>query len=736
MKTVIKDIMKKLLYIQLFVLALLMSATAKAEEEKQEPVLWFGPFAGLNYNIHFLDFGSLPPYPNCCPEFTSANGLGFTLGALVDIKIFDDIYLNTRIGISDIGAKMTTEEKIGGTFVRSNTNPPQLIDTSAIADYNIEAKLMHVNFEPTLSFRFLGDFGFDVGMKFAYLFISRFNQEEVLKEPNNVTFADGSRKRNEYHNELIPESNAIQMFAVVGVSYNLPISDDLYLVPEIRYNYPFVDVSNAPPGANDYWKASTLQFGASLKVPIYPAPPPLKIDTVRRFFQKNDTSDIVKRNVVDTVVFLRTETNIEDELDEDSHILTINEYVTNYYQHIIPEVFGLEASLNSYGIDENGIITNDVATITIEELEVEEGFPLLTHIFFSQGSVDLHKAGLNLLSPAQTADFDENNLDWKTMDIYSNLLNIIGSRLKKNPDANIIITGCNNNVSEDEKGNLKLSISRANIVKDYLISTWGIESPRIKIRRRNLPQSPGNSTVADGVVENQRAEITSSDYEIIKPVFLHNITKKASPPLIVIKPKVIAEAGMKNYEVTVSQAGKQLRRFAGAGDVPDSLKWEVRPEPLPTSEDDVLIQLVAVDNEGQKVVAKSPFSIEQKTIRKKRVELKNDTIIQRYSLILFDYDKADLTGNQIRVLNDIKNEIKPNSKVFISAYADRTGEREYNKELAKRRGEETRKRLYVSGAEYVINPVGSDVLIYDNNSAWGRSYCRTVKIKILTPVTK
>jgi len=116
------------------------------------------------------------------------------------------------------------------------------------------------------------------------------------------------------------------------------------------------------------------------------------------------------------------------------------------------------------------------------------------------------------------------------------------------------------------------------------------------------------------------------------------------------------------------------------------------------------------------------------------VELKNDTIIQRYSLILFDYDKADLTNHQIRVLNDIKKEIKENSKVFISAYADRTGEKGYNKELAKRRGEETRKRLFVQGTEYYINPIGSDVLIYDNDTPWGRSYCRTVKIEIVTNI--
>jgi outer membrane protein OmpA-like peptidoglycan-associated protein len=728
--------MKKIIYSILFVFILTLNLNAQNEENEKEPVFWIGPFAGLNYNYHFLNFGSLPPFPNCCPEFNSAKGWGFTLGALFDIKLSKAVFLNMRVGISDIGAKMTTEEYIGGTFIKTGTNPPQLVDTSAVTDYNIDTKLMHANFEPTLSLKFFDKIGLDVGVKFAYLFISRFSQEEVLKSPDNVTFLDGSRTRNDYSNELIPEANSFQMFGIMGVSYSLMLARDLYLVPEVRYNVPFIDVSNAPTQATDYWKASTFQFGASLKVPIYPPPPPPKVDTVYHDFYKRDTTVIVERNVIDTVVFDRSESHIEKTYDDDVHIYSINDYITDYYIHYIPEIIGLEATVETYGIDKNGRINKDVATITIEELEVEEGFPLLTHVFFKQGSADLYSSGLKLLKPSQTAGFDENNLDKNTMSIYSNLLNIIASRMKKYPDADIVITGCNNNVTEDEKGNLKLSISRANVVRDYLISVWGIEPPRIKIRRRNLPQSPGNSTVEDGIAENQRAEISSSNHNITNPVFLHSITKTATPPLIVIKPRVESEAGLNKYEVTVNQAGNQLRRFTGGGDVPDSLIWEVKPEPMPTTEDDVSIQLVAIDNEGQKVVAEDLFGINQKTIRKKRVELKNDTIIQRYSLILFDYDKADLTKNQIRVLNDIKKEIKPNSKVYISAYTDRTGEKEYNKELAKRRGEETRKRLFVQGAKYYINPIGSDVLIYDNNTPWGRSYCRTVKIEILTPVTK
>ncbi len=728
--------MKKLIYQTLFLLIFLLNVNAQETTEEAEPVMWIGPFAGLNYNYHFLNFGSLPPFPNCCPQFNSATGWGYTLGALTEFKLAKSIFLDMRLGLSDIGAKMTTEEYIGGTFLNPGTNPPTLVDTSAVVDYNIDTKLMHVNFEPVISMRFFGKVGLDVGLKFAYMFISRFSQEEVLKSPDNVTFLDGSRVRNNYANELIPDANNFQIFGIIGVSYDLTIGKDMYLTPEIRYNVPFMDVSSAPTQATDYWKASTFQFGVALKVPLYPPPPPVKIDTVWQEFYQSDTTEIVERKVADTVMFDRTERHIEEELNEDIHTLYMNEYITDYYIHYIPKVIGFKTGIEAYGINEDGTIDKSTATIVIEELEIEEGFPLLTHVFFKQGSADLSGSGLKLLEPDETDDFDENTLEKNTLEIYSNLLNIIGSRLRKNPQADLIITGCNNNMTPDEKGNLKLSIARANIVKDYLLSTWKIDPSRIKIRRRNLPASPGNSDVADGIVENQRAEISSNDYDIIKPVFQKSITKKANPPLVVMKPWVVADAGLKNYQVFVEQNGNLLREYNGTADLPDSLLWYVEKEPLPTSEDPVITKFVAIDNEGQKAVTADTMNINQKTIRKKRVELKNDTIIQRYSLILFDYDKATLTPHQIKVLDDIKKEIKPNSIVHIAAYTDRTGEPDYNKELARRRGEETKKRLFVPGVKYVINPVGSDILLYDNDTPWGRSYCRTVKIEILTPVSQ
>ena len=219
----------------------------------------------------------------------------------------------------------------------------------------------------------------------------------------------------------------------------------------------------------------------------------------------------------------------------------------------------------------------------------------------------------------------------------------------------------------------------------------------------------------------------------MKPVYLKEIQKTSNPPVVNIYPVVNSEAGMKSYDLTIEQNGNVLRNFKGE-ELTKVFLWNVEDEPLPKFESDIEIKLTAIDALSQKTVANTKISIKQLTIRHKRYELKDDKRIEKFSLILFEYDKADLTPFQQTVLQDIKKRIQPNSKVIISGFTDRIGEKDYNRELAKKRCSETQKILNISSNNLVIRPIGSDELLYNNDTPQGRSYCRTVKIEIETPV--
>jgi len=214
---------------------------------------------------------------------------------------------------------------------------------------------------------------------------------------------------------------------------------------------------------------------------------------------------------------------------------------------------------------------------------------------------------------------------------------------------------------------------------------------------------------------------------------MKDIVRTANPPIIEIRPDLWSEVGIDKWEINVSQKGQLLRNYSGVGNGNNN-SWDIEDEPIPSLEEPILVKLDYQDKSGNKRTIEKNLKISQLTIKKKRFELKDDKRIERFSLILFDYDKSELTEQQKKLLQDIKSKIQPNSKVIISGFADRTGEEAYNKELSARRNAEVQKILKVSDSQLVMQNVGSSELLYDNSSPEGRSYCRTVKVSIETPV--
>ncbi|MBI5325770.1 MAG: OmpA family protein [Ignavibacteriae bacterium] len=651
-----------------------------------KPIFYLGGYAGYNQNLHTAGFKKIPPCPNCSKGFTSGTGSGFSIGALFDYELKPDMFIEGRLGYSAIGAELFVhDQNIGNTPLSRNGNTEVV---PASVDHTIDSKISIISLEPIFKIKFFESFIASIGLKAGYILTATMSQKEQLISPDNYTFKDGRLVQNDTSLN-IPNSNSLQLFGMLGLGYELPIGKNTYLTPEIKYYLGFIDVAAVN------WKPNHLQLGLSIKFPVYPhVEPPPQIKKIER---------------IDTVKPLPK-----------------------------PK---LTASVDAYGISADGK-RQKTPTIVIEETETEEGFPLLPQIFFKEGSSDITSSGLRLLNKNQTNSFVEDSLNWDIMDIYSDLLNIVGYRMKQNPKEKITITGCNKNLGV-ETNNLDLSRKRAESVKEYLVNTWSIKPERIIIKERNLPENPGNNTITDGQIENQRAEIGSTGYEILKPVFLKEIERKSNPPIVEIEPNIQSEAALNDWEIKVEQSGNILRKYSQRDSsdshrmtvtAPGKIVWEVEKEPIPELDSPVEIKLTAKDNIEQSADASISLNIEQLTIRKKRYELKEDKRIERFSLIVFDYDKSNIKPDHKKILEDIKQRIMPNSVVTIEGYADRTGEQNYNRELALRRSQEVQNILNVNNNNLKTNPIGSDILLYDNDSPQGRSYCRTVKIKIETPV--
>jgi outer membrane protein OmpA-like peptidoglycan-associated protein len=85
-------------------------------------------------------------------------------------------------------------------------------------------------------------------------------------------------------------------------------------------------------------------------------------------------------------------------------------------------------------------------------------------------------------------------------------------------------------------------------------------------------------------------------------------------------------------------------------------------------------------------------------------------------------------------MDRVKARIQPESKVRIVGYADKTGNPEYNRTLARKRCLEVQKVLGLPDDRVTLEPVGSDRQIFENETPEGRSYSRTVQIELVTPI--
>jgi len=711
--------MKKAFAISL--LLCFIHSLANGQIDTSKPLYHIGVFGGINYNIQSAGFRSLPGIPNCCPKFESGSGVAPQFGLSLRYPLDEAASLVLKIGYNDYSGKLQKDEFIGNSELREATPPYETTDVvKAISNHSVDGNLAAISIEPLYSWNIFDKLNLNIGLNISYLLSPKFSQKEQLVSPNNVVFKDTEKRiRNEYINKDIPQANNLQFFGKTTVSYSLTFGKDMVLSPEFGFAYPFTKIFS------DDWKVIPISIGLNLE---YPVKPTIEKEEIEEIEYIRDTLVVADFNAKSTSIKLKSKDSKTQVKETDKAIIkTIT--ISEKYEMIVPRTSKITGNLVIHGKDRQGNLQPN-PTITIEEIEVSESFPLLPYIFFPEGSADLSKTSMLLLTPDEAKDFSTKYLPWETLNIYANLLNIIKERLDQNPTAKITINGNNSNTGI-EANNIELSKARAMAIRDYLVSL-GVNPERISMNIQNLPAKPSNPTTPDGIQENQRAEVASDNLIVLEPLQLSQIDKVANPPIIEIEPALFADLPIKNWNISITQDNKVIRQFSGT--TPEKQTWMVETEPIPQFETPVIIKLTAIDEQGNQFEVEKSLKLTQKTIKKKREEIKNDTIYQRYSLIVFDFDKSELTEAHKNVLNRIRDNIKPNSQVSIYGYADRMGTPQYNKDLANRRIDEVVKYLKIKPENLRRYPIGSDELLYDNNTPQGRAYSRTVKIIIATPI--
>ncbi len=391
------------------------------------------------------------------------------------------------------------------------------------------------------------------------------------------------------------------------------------------------------------------------------------------------------------------------------------------------------------------ILPDDVPVIR----KIRETFPIRNYVFFTKGSTAIPERYV-ALNKAQVKDFKEDQLEEFTskhpagrsvrqMNVYYNVINILGNRMYKFPDATITLVGS----SED---GVKDAEAMAASVKSYLVNTFGIAEKRIKIEGRDKPKLP--SEQVGGIKElallregDQRVSIESTS-----PAILMEFQSGPDAPLKPVEIITVQEPMRENY---VSF------QVAGAKRALTSWSMEIRNEKNaiqyygPYTDENVNINRLSVLNNQPKGNYKATMTGKTKmgkTITKDALFDMTLAVapkveeVMRFSIIYeFDDDKAILIYEKY-LTEIVTPKIPVNGKVIIRGYTDVIGDEEHNQRLSLARANDVQKIMEASLKNAKRTDVTFDVSghgedesnsPFENKYPEERFYNRTVIIDIV-----
>ena len=620
---------------------------------------------------------------NDCGVFSKGKSSGYFAGITFDYKLIPDfIEASGRLVLSSRPASLSTETSFYEVLdLKSNQYVPlvQKHEYTAQLQYillDIGAKVYPIEEIPIYV-----RIGFSAGNA---LIGKDYTQTEEITSPSGVLFPDGTRKHTLFKDEIPGLGTAYS--AIGGIGANFEMQPNIFICPEISFNYGIGSIVSTAE-----WNVNVLNVGVGLRYefgeekPVPPPPPPPPPPPL--------PPPPPPPVVVETPVIPPP-----------------------------PQV-----------------VLQSVSTVPLEvqETVVTQTFPLLPYIFFDSASSVLREK--YTVTIADKRAFSENTLPKETLPTYYTMLNLLGKRLNSNPKQKIIITGTTDG-KELSTSALRTALAkeRAQAVATYLSKTWGIPKEQLVLQTRDIPELPSNQKLKEGNEENRRAELSSDDAFMLSPV-VHSKFLEFAPVQNkqVFAVRMLHPENAVSWNISMSYKGIMLKQQSGSGAPPSSLPVEISSEETSkigkeiNQTDSLNGKMSITQKDGSTVTAECWFPI---------IKSRNQFEVSRLSLIVFDFDRSDISDQNKEMMKKFVNEaMQPSSVSSISGSTDKLGEAEHNLQLSTQRAESVKEFLLSLKPNANISSVrglGASSLPYDNGLAEGRYYCRTVSLEVKTPINK
>lgn len=672
----------------LFPLLLIAASTigfAQAPETPEPgdalPSISVGAIGWGTMNIHRGDFSTYDGILEC-GTFDDAQTLGWGLGYVVDLPFTSRFSLSGRVYYW----------KGDGDFVTPNPTPIRIaVDDKTLVplqtEHALETALDYGMIDLLLRYRFASPFYIAIGPSAGFAARAAYEQEERILSPDGATFLNGLPTRkiiagNFDEQGTLNTSRVVRVGATGMIGAEIPIADRVALTPEAGFTFGLTGVLSSFD-----WTVHAVRAGIGVAYRLTGSSHP------------------------DTVLLAGPDVRAPK------------------------PVVAVRAFNRQNGIDLN------YADVVIAEERSTDLVPLLPYIFFESNESSIPDR-YHRLTPVSSASFNEENLRDSTIGVYHDLLNIVGSRMRRYPESTITLIGCREPL-DDTSSTDALSLARANMVRDYLTSSWGIATERIGVKSRALPREVSNRSVADGRQENRRVEIETGDHRLVAPVVTRSGGIDIDPDALVIVPELQFAESIASWKMRVaSEEGVELFARQGSG-VPESrFSWILanadahRLVPAGAAASTLRARLVAITTEGEELVAEREIPVRRTfSSRLASGEVVRDSLVERYSLIFFDFDAPQITEFNSFAVEAIRNRMRTSSKVHITGLTDRIGDDAHNMDLSKRRAEKTSEKIRDRiTPEVTTTEGGGEKEVYNNDLPEGRMYNRTVMVEIVTPI--
>lgn len=666
------------------------------------PALWFGVYGGLLFPTYQVNLSTATLADNnskvaAIPgsALTSGSGQGFLGGAFLEVPVNgNSLAVGLRVGAQ--GQSGTIEG--AATAASGKVQGPSA--TGALLNEIAEVEMLHITALPyirTEPFEF--PLYFLIGPMLQIPSSMTYSYREEITSPG-ATFPGGrattqTLASGREFSALGSARPATGFGFVLAPGYRLALSPSFEVFGELQIQQMAGEyLSDLPDG--ERWNSSTaaLVLGVRLGIGGENAPPrrpPVKTPPV--------VKDTAKKLPIDTL-------------------------------------FGAK------GIGDNGVLS-DTLTIVPRRIQASEYHALLPYVFFDTGS-DSIPARYHRTDRRGRRNFMVERLPrGNTLDLYYELLNIVGKRLRDNRSVKVTLIGRTSDLEDDST----LAWRRAAAIKQYLVDVWQITDRRITIdtttRSGDIKQSEVDPDSRS--VEQQRVEIVSEGFVAEAPVELPDTATLAPLGMVRFLPPTTGldtndavdswSLDVKIGDVTIKEA------VTGTGAPPSQIDFTLQNRPdLDIRGDAVTITstLTIRDTlyENLATLTSRPLPVRQQGAFEVERNVEDGRYVDTYTLLLYGFDSSDVSDYTRSSIDIIHRSMDSTSRVSITGYTDRIGLPYYNKALSKRRAETAAQLLGVSqgGQLQSLNGAGERNDLYDNDLPEGRYYSRTATVVVETPI--